>query len=321
MIYTCSHSSSAAAGARQKFHEALTFLSWRLRSRSTPDSFKGIINCIEGYRSTYEHCTGLPFQNARVLEIGFGARPNRLIGMMSIGIDVRGIDLDIPMLGFELATLMRILKTNGPERALKTLVRSALFDGRDRRSLAEALRRRGYQMNIDRSRFLVGDAAEYEYGSDGFDFIYSEDVFEHIPAQALERLVPRLAQGLRPGGIAVVKPNIFTGIAGGHLPDWYSHIVDKDLERKSEPWEHLRKKRYIANTYLNHLSRAGYRELFNPYFEILEETVMIPDLGRRWLTPEVKAELAHWDDDELFSNQVRFVLRVKEGARQASLGS
>lgn len=177
--------------------------------------------------------------------------------------------------------------------------------------LGATLERRGYRLTIDPARFLVGDAASYDYGKELIDLVYSEDVFEHIPPDGLEKLVPRIASQLSPRGIALITPNIFTGITGGHLIEWYPHKVKQEIARKSEPWEHLRKRRYTADTYLNRLPRSAYRELFGRYFEILEEKVMEPELGRCWLTPEAKAELADWEDEELFSNRVRFVLRSK----------
>jgi len=120
-----------------------------------------------------------------------------------------------------------------------------------------------------------------------------------------------MARTLSPQGLAIVTPDIFTGITGGHLAEWFHHLVEKDIPRASEPWEHLRKQRFPGNTYLNELSRADYRSLFASHFDILEEQVMNPDMGRRWLTPEIKAELSPWSEEELLSNNVRFVLRHK----------
>ncbi len=74
-------------------------------------------------------------------------------------------------------------------------------------------------------------------------------------------------------------------------------------------WEHLRKKRHAANTYLNGMSLAGYRALFSRYFQILEETVAIPGLGAQFMTPAIREELKDYADEELFSNGVIFVLR------------
>ena len=77
---------------------------------------------------------------------------------------------------------------------------------------------------------------------------------------------------------------------------------------KTAPWEHLRKNRHPANTYLNKLSRTDYRELFSRHFRILDEKTMKPDYGRQYLSDDIRNELTSYSDDELFSNSVRFVL-------------
>lgn len=306
-------SSSSIAGSpiTQKWVEAITFLHWRIKGSKKPQDFSLLFQEISDYRSSYESLTGKLFDSARVLEIGYGQRPFRLIALMSMGIDVRGIDMDAPMLDFSPRQLVSIFKMNGWERTLKTAVRSLLFDRNDRVQLRNALTQRGYNIHLDRHRFLIGDASEYDYGCASFDFVYSEDVFEHIKAASLEELLAKMAKLLSPHGIMVTTPNIFTGIAGGHLPEWYPHLVDIDIQRKCGPWEHLLQKRYTANTYLNQLSRIDYRSMFERYFDIIEEKVIYPNLGRCWLTPGIREELRQWDDDELFSNKVRFVLRPR----------
>ena len=316
-----STSSVATVGALQKLREAVTFLNWRLAEGSGLDRFDSMLEQLQADRAVYEQFTGNPFQKARFLEIGYGARPFRLMALQSLGIDACGIDLDRPMLRFSPANLFRILRTNGFERAVKTAARSLLFDRKDRSNLGRSLRQRGFPLVIDPSRFLVGDASTFEFGPRRFECIYSTDVFEHIPVQNLERLIRRIPSLIAPGGIAIITPNIFTGITGGHLPEWYGHLVDSDETKTSEPWEHLRKKRFAANSYLNGLSRAGYRDLFSRDFEILDERVLAPDLGRRWLTPLVRAELSAWSDEELFSNQVEFVLRPKSQPPRNSSGN
>jgi hypothetical protein len=310
-----SNSSYRPAGIRQKCVEAVTFLRWRdwrpWRS-AQPEQFDSIFDDLDEYRDTYERHSGRSFGQARVYEIGYGARPWQLIAMMSMGIDAHGIDLDRPMMGFNPARLARVWRQNGLERALKSGVRSLLFDAGDLRALRAALARRGHAMRVDSSRFHVGDAAAHNFGDRPIDFVYSVAVFEHIPPAGLERIVARLARQLSPNGLMLIAPDVFPGISGGHLLEWYPHLVPSAMARASEPWEHLRKRRYIANTYLNQLPRSAYRDLFRRHFHIVEERVADPDLGRQWLTPEVRADLAGWSEDELFSNRVLFVLGPKK---------
>ena len=306
-----SSSSLATVSMRQKLKEAITFLTWRLSEGSSLEGFDRMFKELDCDREVYERLTGHRFEQARALEIGYGARPFRLLALTSIGLDVRGIDLDQPMLEFSPRKLFQILRRNGTERAIKTGVRTILFDRKDRTKLRKSLNLRGYALRIEPARFLVGDATTYDFGPELVDLVYSNDVFEHIPPIGLKLLVSRLVNQITPDGLALITPGIFTGITGGHLPEWYEDLVELERSRSSEPWEHLRKRRYVANSYLNGLSRADYRELFSPFFEILEEKVLNPDLGRRWLTPDVRTELSTWSDEELFSNRVQFALRPR----------
>ena len=83
---------------------------------------------IERYREICDRYGSVPFARANILEIGFGARPIRLIAMCSLGYSARGIDLDRPTLRpFALATYRDILARNGARRMLKSLVRCYLI--------------------------------------------------------------------------------------------------------------------------------------------------------------------------------------------------
>src|ERR1700691_1972475 len=101
--------------------------------------------------------------------------------------------------------------------------------------------------------------------------IYSENVFEHIPELTLQAVVPKLCKWLKPSGIALIRPDIFTGPWGGHLCE--SLHKARTSAGTIEPWEHLRKCRFKPSVYLNRLTRAQYRELFRRHFEVLEERV------------------------------------------------
>ena len=199
------------------------------------------------------------------------------------------------------------------ERAVKSAARYILFDGADRRRLTAELSKRGRGLQIAESRFLVGDTADVELEENSLDLVLSEDVFEHIPVESLQVLTKKMAKAVKPGGVCLIRPNIFTGITGSHLVEWYpQNLHNPGIRKKSEPWEHLRKKRYAADTYLNEMKRSDYRAMFLEDFDILEERVKLPMLGHEHLTPQIREELKDFDDAELFSNQVMFVLRKKK---------
>lgn len=276
---------------------------------------------VEEYDELVRRHAGLTLADAEVFEIGYGARPYRQVVLQSMGVAARGIDAERPLLGLDPAALADIVRRNGVERAAKSVVRRLLFDRADARALERGLRARGLSRRMEAARLLVGDAGDVEIVDGSLDLVISEDVFEHIRPDTLRTLVPRMARWLRPGGLALVRPNVFPGILGGHLLEWSraSMRANPPPHRRSDPWEHLRRRRFAPNTQLNELSRGDYRALFAPHFEILEERVAQPDLGREHLDERARAELAGWPEEELFSNQTLFVLRPAADQPRGSL--
>jgi hypothetical protein len=292
--------------------ENLTFFFMRVNGLKNKNSqFTSLLNEIDSYTNRYKLATGLNLKEATILEIGYGARPNRLIALNSLGYAASGIDLDRPILKGTLAEFVQVYKRNGWKRFFKSLVRHALFDKHERRSLGRILKSRGCKLKLDESKFLVGDACIFEFPPESVDFIYSEDVFEHIPLDAIHTLSRNLSHALSPNGLALISPAVYTGIAGGHLVEWYPHTLESTMARDSEPWEHLRKRRYRADCYLNELLVQDYEDIFKKYFDIIEVLSIDSGLGKQHLTNEIKKELSAYSEAELLSHKWTFVLRKK----------
>jgi Methyltransferase domain len=300
----------------RKLDEGVQLFQLYRREARAGIAFEGLFDEIAEYAELLREHSGTFLEQATVFEVGFGARPHRQVALQSMGVDVRGVDVEAPVLPGQPARFLQMLRRNGVERAAKSLVRHTLFDRGEQRALERALRERGLARRLDPGRLIVADAAELELPEGSIDLVISEDVFEHIERGALERIVPRMAGWLKPGGLALIRPNVFTGITGGHLIGWSRRALRQPpADRQSEPWEHLRKRRFEANTYLNELTRADYRALFASSFEILEERVAQPGLGREHLDERARAELSEWPDEELFSNQTLFVLQAPSSQR------
>jgi Methyltransferase domain len=295
-----------------KLSEGIGLASMHLRARHAVD-LAGLDACFREYDETLTRNGRGPLLESNVLEIGYGARPFRLVWLHNLGVQVSGVDLDLPLLRFSLNSLVHLVRQNGPERALKSAIRYFISDVHQWRQIAKEIRSRGRSFTIPDDRLSVLDAASEKFWqrAGSFDFVYSEDVFEHIPKNDLRELVRRMACALFPNGLALIRPMVFTGICGGHHLEWYPHKLGQRMARRTEPWEHLRRKRFPANTYLNQLSRKDYIELFAEHFWILEDTAMKPRLGEQFMNERVSAELPEYDDYELFSNSVRFVLEPK----------
>jgi hypothetical protein len=295
-----------------KLREGIDLARDHLARRGQPSAAATAFDDIAEYTALLARHGGGHLGDARVFEIGYGARPYRLLALLSMGVDASGVDAEVPILGGGLHDYRAAHRRNGIERVAKSLVRRALFDRRERVAFRRELEQRGLREVIDRRRFIVGDAADVDLPPGELDLVFSEDVFEHIRLSSLERLVPRMAAWLAPHGIALIRPNVFTGITGGHLVEWSrTSLAIGRARRRSSPWGHLSGDRFLPNTSLNRLARRDYRQLFQRDFEILDEVVKLPDLGREFLTAAVVADLASHGEDELFSNQVLFVLRPR----------
>jgi hypothetical protein len=271
---------------------------------------------------------GIDLKASQILEIGFGQRPYLGITLYALGYHYRGIDLDQPIFPPTLAKAWRLYRANGLLRLIKTLVRYFLFDRPEYLSLFKQL---GLSHGDVRKAkiFVQGDAALVDLASLATSsassesqhrplVVVSESVFEHIPRADLSRILLNLrtlAEASKRQLLVLTRPTIFTGICGSHLTEWYHHNVYSSKPKKSEPWEHLRKKRFAADTYLNRLTRAEYRELFKDSgYNIKDETVEHLGLGSKFLdNPALRAELSDWSDEELLSNEVMFELVPSSG--------
>jgi len=308
-----SNSSRSDICSLSMLREWIALFGMRLQGIGQAPDFRYVFDPIAVYRRRLMDVSGLELERAKVFEIGYGQRPNRLRALMSMGVDVVGVDLDRPVLEGSISEFMEIGRRNGLQRLLKSAVRHFLFDGREQAALAAALRERGFAYRVERSRFLVGNVASQgirdRIEPASVDLIYSEDVFEHLPEEDLEATVSRMREWLKPSAIALIRLTLYTGITGGHLTEWYQHTLQHATKRRSAPWEHLRQRRITANTYLNELRLADYLRIFSREFELLEVQKEDYGLGGVFLTPEVRADLCDYSEEELLTNEVRFVLR------------
>jgi hypothetical protein len=317
-----SNSSLDSLSVLEKLRYNSELLSIELKRRQNVDC-NWLAEVFVEYDRYCRKFVGKPLNECRAVEIGFGAKPFRFFFLLTMGVDIYGVDLDAPLIKMSLSRLNGIRKNNGLERAAKSLVRWLVVLRKEYEELARFCAKHSDQniRSFDdlvvraQGRLIVSDAGSNEFWSrfnEPLQFIYSEDVFEHLPPDTLDSVLQRIWEHLAPTGVAMIRPCIFSGITGGHQLEWYAHrLVDKAMTRRSEPWDHLRQNRFPANTYLNRLLRRDYRVKFSQYFNIVEEIVLAPDLGREYFAPSIAEELGHYPDEELFSNQVLFVLRRK----------
>lgn len=301
--------------------EKIRYWAQLTRMRMSNPSNKGMaareLKEMRHYVAAFEQQTGLKAKDSTVVEIGFGARPRRLMMMTGFFKKVYGIDLEAPVLSF--GDTLRAARRNGLERAAKSIVRHALFERGAWDEFHGQMRAELPDYDPDKASFVLGSAALDEVWDQigEVDLVFSIDVFEHIPPEDLRIALVKMREHLSPGGIVITRPCVYTGVGGNHLPDWYPYVVEEQTDH-SMAWIHLIDPDFRVNTYLNKVTRGEFKTMFEEAgFNVLRDEAIMGRLGEKFLTPEKKAQLADWDDYELFSNKVEYFLRPKDAGSES----
>lgn len=235
-----------------------------------------------------------------ILDLGCGSRAAVPLGLVSLGLPAIGMDYDTVAAKPSVGTLVRVARTNGIERAVKTAARMALFDRAFYSALEADL---GVPLDWNKLRVEDGDAHALRYDDETFSFIHSVTVFEHL--HDVPKAVEEMHRVLRPGGKAYVVAHLFPSPSGGHALDWAG---DEPPEDSAVPaWDHLRENRFPAHVYLNKLRADEYVAAFERYFEI--EELEYRTEGQQLLTDELRAELSDWSEEDLTRRLLTVTLR------------
>jgi len=252
-------------------------------------------------------------EQARILELGCGQIATQTVLFQADGADVVGIDVEVPTYTMGLGTLIKVIRTNGVERALKSLLRHWLFD---RRSFAELSAKYGKRLPFEALDVRLMDATHLSFPDDYFDFVYSAWVFEHVADVA--GAVREMNRVLKPSGIAWINAHLFPSLSGGHNLEWL-HPDEKSAE-KVPPWDHLLDNRFPVNTYLNKLRLDDYRRIFADTVDVIDEALACE--GIDLLTPTIEESLHNrgYTREELLTYNLRFLCRKKDTHRRQAVG-
>ncbi len=201
----------SSSSSKSNFFDRLSYLwdlwqaSWNARNQDM--SFTNIFHNINEYNSICLEHLNKPLKECKTLEIGHGQRPFRLLAIRSLGTDARGIDLD--QVVWNLKDLGKALILNGYLRFFKAGIRVLVFDKKVYQRFSNAMKNAGFgSLVYEQQFFRQGDVANEQTWVDyaeELDFIYSEDVFEHIPKDRLPYVLMNMRKALKDGGIAVIR--------------------------------------------------------------------------------------------------------------------
>ncbi|MEW5868621.1 MAG: class I SAM-dependent methyltransferase [Chloroflexota bacterium] len=257
---------------------------------------------ISALLSTY---TGLaPGAPARILDLGCGQMARQVALFAADGARVTGVDVELPTYRLNPAILLRVLRHNGGERAIKSLARYIFFDPAYQRELRRRYPREAPYDQLD-ARLM--SASQLDFPGDHFDLVYSVWAFEHF--EDVPAAVREVDRTLKTTGVAVIYIHLYPSLSGGHHLDWLS--PDTSPSRRVPPWDHLRQQRYPANFYLNRLRLQDYRRIFEGNLDVIDEQTI--EEGHALLTPALWEELSArgYTREDLLTRSVRLICRKK----------
>jgi SAM-dependent methyltransferase len=288
-------------GPLHRFREAwLLARKTRQSWENTNAEVKRVIDQCRIVEKITTQSTGLKLHGLRALEIGVGQLP-RQTACFAANNDVTGIDLDVLPRGFDPIGYWKLARSNGIGRALKTLGRK--LSGFDRHYNREICRQSGLE-RLPSFKLFQMDAGQLQFEDGSFDWVYSFDVFEHLPDPA--GVLRQVKQVLRSGGVFSAYIHLYTCDSGHH--DLRIYLPGRgDLPH----WAHLRPAtRAAVQTYvfLNRLSLQQWRAIFDAEMPGTTFTLIKVETDQSVCDAlpalREKNELDDYKDEELLSDRI-----------------
>lgn len=285
-----SASTAGNMGALSEF--AALFKSARLQAaRIESDIDKECKHTYDPARDIILRLLGRPLDDATALEVGPGQwlAQARYFGRWA---KITGIDLDLLPVGIDIPGYIRMWRTNGARRVLKTIGRKVV--GVDR-AVTSAIERKLGRMK-HKPVLAQMDATATTFRENHFDLAYSFNVLEHIPSP--HRVFTECARIVKPGGVVFHDIHLYSSDTGCHDARLFSE------SRGGMPyWPHLRAEsagnvRYGG--YLNKLTLAQWHDAAHQHLPGCEvsyrrDEYVLPHLAQA----RAKGELSGYTDDEL----------------------
>jgi ubiquinone/menaquinone biosynthesis C-methylase UbiE len=239
-----------------------------------------------------------------ILDVGCGKSFWLTLLLHNSGAQVTGIDTEVVKPGFSVEKYSNIIKKNGIERALRTLVWEQIF-ARPYYKKLEALS--GQTLSFDDINLVATNSSTIELPDNSMDFVVSHEVFEHIAD--VPATLDELRRVMKPDAMTYIYIHNYTSLSGGHHIAW--KYPDSEPSKKVPAWDHLRDNRYSdIPSWLNKMREHEYRNEFEKKFEIIE-WISSGQEGKKLLTKSIRQELSDYSEHELLTKGFIVVARPK----------
>lgn len=243
----------------------------------------------------------------RILDVGCGKSFWLTLLLHSAGARVTGVDTEVVARGPSPTKYWALLRRNGLERVLRTLVWEVVFARPYYRALSGQC---PFPLRFDGVDLRSASAERLPFEDGTFDLAVSHEVFEHLPD--VPAALRELRRTLTPQGMVCLYIHNYASLSGGHHVAW--KYPDAEPSVVVPPWDHLRGNFFPEiPSWINRLREGDYREAFEQEFEVLTWTRMGIE-GERLLTPEIRCELADFPEAELLTKGFLVTARPKRGA-------
>lgn len=241
----------------------------------------------------------------RVLDVGCGKMFWLTLLLHSYGANATGIDTEFVESAPSLGKYASLLFSNGPERALRTLVWDSLYAPSYYKELAKVSE---LPLKFDKVDARRASVTELEFPDNTFDLVVSHEVFEHLPD--IPAAVRALQRVMKPNAVTYIYVHNFASISGGHHIAW--KYPDTEPSTVVPPWDHLRDNRYPdIPSWINGLRERDYRQAFEVEFDVLDWFPTATE-GEALLTPEVQVQLSEYSEHELLTKGFVIIARPKK---------
>jgi SAM-dependent methyltransferase len=279
---------------------------YSIRSRGEAERNMSLLfESVKHHEGWIEQALGKPLNDLMILEIGLGQGMERA-RYFGIRNQVVGMDLDVIPKGLDLAGYLKLIRTNGFGRFIKTVGRKLIVAGPNRSGWAKAVG----EKRFNDPAIFYGDVCETIPAESTFDVVMSWSVFEHLadPEAALSNMI----RALKPGGVIFISIHLYTSNNGHHDIRAFSGQEDK-----LPPWGHLlesARDQINPSAYLNEWRLDQWRWLFEQKTPGFRE--VLDSKGGSYtsrMTEALRERLKQYNDEELYTVDAIYIWK-KPGA-------
>jgi SAM-dependent methyltransferase len=222
---------------------------------------------------------------AAILDLACGPLASQTLLLNSAGYKTLGLDLDIPPAYLPLANFKQWFKRRRHHQAWQKAT-AAYYE-----ALAQQA---NLKLKWGKVKIKLADLTRLDLDDDSFDVVICAHHLQHAPN--VEGLLSEAARVLKPGGLFLADIRPYAALTGAFQANF------------DRPWSHLRENS-LPELPCNKWRERQYRVALEKYFTLEAWLPETDPQAQARLTPEVRAELEGYNEEELTRAQIVVVGR------------